>query len=74
MNTEDLITIVKSKHLPKATRLNALNEILRIPAPGALKQLLSDDTILLALTFEIHEQGAASPCFHLIYKAFKLND
>ena len=74
MNTEDLITIVKNEHLPRATRLDALNEILCTPAPGALKQLLSDNAVLLALTLEIHDQGTASQYIHLICKAFKLDD
>jgi hypothetical protein len=74
METRDLIAIVKNKTLPRITRLNALNEILRCPAPGALKQLLGDDKVLISLTLAIHKDGAASPYFALIYQAFDLNE
>lgn len=74
MDGSDYIEIVKTKSLPRATRLNALNEILSCPAPGRLKRLLDDEKVLRTITLEIHEKGAASSLFWIIYKSFGLNE
>lgn len=74
MDSKNLIIIVKNSTLPKATRLLALNEILSIPAPGTLKELLNDESILITLALDINRNGSSSPYFGLIYEAFGLEN
>lgn len=74
MTEQDYIEIVKNKTLLFSTRVEALHQIIRCPAPGALKRLLSDDKVINALTFDIHDNGVASKFFSLIYVAFEIYD
>jgi hypothetical protein len=74
LSYDDYVTIVKSTHLPHATRMNALNEILHCPAPGALKQLVLDERFINVVTSEIHEYQGSSKLLYALYRAFGLEN